>query len=451
MESAGPSGHRLHMLDAQAQGYGASVSSSPGTNGGYFPALTAAEEEAMAFATADLPYEGKGKDVAYFPKQLNTAERITRIQVDPQHPFKPLEPAGGLPPFRPEAITRALKIEGSWLEVVGLLYPQATFCVTLWPPSENTTVRMSGLALAKTGVLLPPDARDDLYTVDLRVRDWPSGGVARIPDIPEARQLIKDLKGGFDILVDGEVWLFGAYNHFHDRDSEPDPVIKVMRGYEGVDGSQSDDVIKHWLDSHSGFLEDDEKGRHVAERMEYNHDLLSNPNATLKRKRREVVTSFPSSQLPNKDQDDEDRLADDDQDVDDGAMDVDLPPLPPLRTPQRRSAKKVRIKKVGKEVGDAPSSGRRRRGPKKKKNNDSDDDSDGDYKNYYALSRGESRSSAVGKSGGSTRTPRSARLKAQEALRVDARADVDMEEDDNEEDILKWEDVKAEPEGPGGF
>ncbi|KAK4446126.1 hypothetical protein QBC34DRAFT_411995 [Podospora aff. communis PSN243] len=433
MASSGPSARHPFIFDSPGHGHYAGNNSE--ADGGYFAPLTAAEEEEITFAAIDPPYTGKGKAVESFPQRVSLNGPLPRFQVDDEQPFKPLEPAGGLPTFRPETIMRTLKLEGHYLDVVGLLYPQATFCVTLWPPSENTTVRLTGFALAKLGVLLSPDARDELYIVDLRIRDWPSGGVARIPDTPEARAVIEELQGGFDTISESETWLFCGYDRVDDN-GQVDHIIKVLRGYEGIDGPRSDAVIKNWLDTHSGYVEDDGNGREIAQIMEYNYDVADNSDAAPKRKKKEMVAPKRTHRAS-----DRYRGSDDNGPHEDPTMEPDLPVE---ATPRRRSAKKVRVKKE-KVHGGAPSSGRRR-GAKRKRVDDSEDGSDGDYVNYYALSRGESRSSPLSKSG-SKRTPRSARLKAQEALRAEAEADAvaDMGMDEDTDDLFGHADVKAEP------
>lgn len=196
-----------------------------------------------------------------FPNNfVNPALPIALTEVDPLRPFAPMEPAGGLVPFRPETLMRQLKIPARLLSVVGLLYPRATFCVTLWPPSAGTTVRMSGEALAKFGALLPPAALDNRYLVDLRIRDWPSGGVAIIPNTPEAVGVAKEIEGGFDKIADCEAWYFRSCTMSFDDGGPPQPCIKILRAYVGVNGAQSDEGIEQWFDNHTGLVNDDPNG-----------------------------------------------------------------------------------------------------------------------------------------------------------------------------------------------
>ncbi|KAK0648071.1 hypothetical protein B0T16DRAFT_455578 [Cercophora newfieldiana] len=291
MADPGPSGHNqfVRMSEVEMDNTGYDVAADQQF---FFPPEIANNGGGMPAAAVDNidPFgPGKGKETVVHNRMLNYTAPICRTEVDPQNPFKPLEPPGGYMPFRPEITMRTLKITARYLPIPGLLYPNATFCVTRWPPCRSTTVRMTGETLAKFASILPPSVFDDRYIVDLRIRDWPSGGVAMIPNDPEAIKVAQAVEGGFDKLPDGEVWYYRECLLDWGDGNPPDRSIKILRGYEGVNGPPGDAVVEHWFDTHSGVIDDDQGGRKVAEKLEFDEDILYNPNAAPKRKLLPVV------------------------------------------------------------------------------------------------------------------------------------------------------------------
>ena len=407
-----------------------------------------------------------------YPEMVNFAVPIVRQKVDPVRPFKPLEPAGGLAAFRPEMISRALKIEGTFLAVPGLLYPNATFCVTLFPPSANTTTRMTGATLAKFATLLPAASKHEMYIVDLRIRDWPSGGVAMVPETPEARELIAEIEGTFDKLEDGEAWYYRPYKMIHNDGGGEQRMVKVMRGYEGVEGPQSGDVVERWFDTHSGVVDNDEGGRRVAERLEHNMDLVDDPEAVPRARQMPVIvpvmprrTAFRAPRARNKGikgEDEDESIVDYEISDDDVKKSVNAIPKRKYkpRTPKSQNGKKAAR---GKAVDrDTPTSGR----PKKraradtaeselptrprhnaKKKRDEDMKEESEYVNERVAARAGSRSSRVSKatSGDTPRALRSSARSNKTEVNYALYMDISEEDDEDDEDFeMKQDDLKQE-------
>ncbi|KAK0724887.1 hypothetical protein B0H67DRAFT_657690 [Lasiosphaeris hirsuta] len=178
-------------------------------------------------------------------------------QLDTDLPFTPVD-IDLLPDFKLELITRVVTVTGRMLGVVGLLYPLATFCLSRVPVPQSTTIRVSGRGMAKMSALLPPAvAEQQKYMLCLRMRDWPSGGVAAFPDTRENRASLREVEEAFD-QIEYEVWIRRAYKF---SVAGAGSVLKVMRGYEGANGPASRQATAAWFRRNPGGPEDDAAGR----------------------------------------------------------------------------------------------------------------------------------------------------------------------------------------------
>ena len=194
----------------------------------------------------------KGKEA----KPLNPFGAVPRFDTDPAMPFAPWR-AADLAPFRDELANRVVQVPGRFLAAVGQLYPDAELGVALHPASQNSAQRFLGRTLARSVALHFPrldphcprlgNANDRAYVVALRRRDWPTGGVARVPDTEEARAFFDELKGAFDVLPGGaEVWFYVPYTLALGSGGGVEKGVLVCRGYEGRKGPQPDRVVRDW-------------------------------------------------------------------------------------------------------------------------------------------------------------------------------------------------------------
>ncbi|KAK3503278.1 hypothetical protein B0T13DRAFT_508105 [Neurospora crassa] len=86
------------------------------------------------------------------------------------------------------------------------------------------------------------------YTVTLRQRDYPLGGVARIQCTPQARQVIESIQAAFGVQHPYEVWRHKDYTvHDPDTGEITQRYIKVLRGYAG-DENTDDGLMRLFLD-----------------------------------------------------------------------------------------------------------------------------------------------------------------------------------------------------------
>ncbi|EAA27836.1 hypothetical protein GE21DRAFT_9517 [Neurospora crassa] len=86
------------------------------------------------------------------------------------------------------------------------------------------------------------------YTVTLRQRDYPLGGVARIQCTPRARQVIESIQASFGVQHPYEVWRHKDYTvHDPDTGEVTQRYIKVLRGYAG-DENTDDGLMRLFLD-----------------------------------------------------------------------------------------------------------------------------------------------------------------------------------------------------------
>ncbi|KAK4136062.1 hypothetical protein BT67DRAFT_440203 [Trichocladium antarcticum] len=105
-----------------------------------------------------------------------------------------------------------------------------------------------------------------MYIVALVRRDWPVGGVARVPDTPEARAVFAAARAAFDVMPAGEVWFYVPYVTPRRAGGEERGVL-VCRGYEGRKGPQSEAVLERWCVDHAHGVDEDRRGREVLEFM----------------------------------------------------------------------------------------------------------------------------------------------------------------------------------------
>ncbi|KAK5654242.1 hypothetical protein OQA88_7417 [Cercophora sp. LCS_1] len=208
---------------------------------------------------------------------LDPLRAIGPVATDPRRPFTPAN-YDGLNPFKPEAMNRAVKLRGEQLAPVGLLYPNATFCVARFPPSENTTVRLSGIGLAKFAALLGNGKAKEEYIVNLRIRDWPSGAVARFIWNSENKHLAEELQNNFE-LIQGEIWRFKRYRVMDNAGNFCGHAVKVMRGFEGCNGKIAMDILNKWMDEHDGVLGEDKVGAKTIELIAYDMEAQAKVGA----------------------------------------------------------------------------------------------------------------------------------------------------------------------------
>ena len=226
-------------------------------------------------------------------------------------PFLPFAPwcVNQLPPFTREASNRVITITARNLAAVGRLYPDATFLISRYPASANSTVCIKGTALvtsaalhlptftdpaqshnaardgrnntnndnnASNGINNPIKTGDDgpLYIAALLQRDWPIGGVAFFPYTAAAQTFIEALQDTFDILPHNqEAFYFLPHDvRFADGTVGRGQGVWVCRAYEGRKGPQDRRLVEWWMKERGRELPGPEQdavvmGREVLVRM----------------------------------------------------------------------------------------------------------------------------------------------------------------------------------------
>lgn len=187
-----------HSTDTSAPGSGQGNSSQVNAqNSGVaqqdFNSHQEGEVSGPANATADLypfivpvsyptwSFDPAGYPVALHPVHPWFAGKDEVKFDDPELPHLPVDhrwpytPAGRaniyLPRFCLERIHRVIEVPGSFVPVIGLLYPNAEFLIARCPPSTNPVHRFNGFAMGKA-VLLDPANEHRKFAVCLRRRDW---------------------------------------------------------------------------------------------------------------------------------------------------------------------------------------------------------------------------------------------------------------------------------------
>ncbi|KAK1826292.1 hypothetical protein QBC39DRAFT_386821 [Podospora conica] len=151
-------------------------------------------------------------------------------------PFTPANLAN-LPPFIKERDTATFSLPGSLLHVPGLLFPNATFTITL--TTSNVPMRVGGDGLAKFSQLLPAAARSAMYHLHLVFRDWPAGQVAEFADDGGVSGMyVQKMKETVQLMPGHEVWFFERFNTMHPGDGLGGQVmggtcIRVLRAFRG--------------------------------------------------------------------------------------------------------------------------------------------------------------------------------------------------------------------------
>ncbi|KAK0738170.1 hypothetical protein B0T18DRAFT_474245 [Schizothecium vesticola] len=186
---------------------------------------------------------------------------------EPNHPFTPANLAT-LPTFLKERGTATFSLPGSLLHVAGLLYPGATFTVTL--ATANVPMRLGGDGLAKFSQLLPPAARNEKYHLHLVFRDWPAGQVAEFPDDAVARQYVERMEAVISPMPGHEVWYYDRFFKVaDDRFGEYETgerCFRVLRGFRGHGmGAASGEEVLGWMRRREGRVPVDESGGRVIE------------------------------------------------------------------------------------------------------------------------------------------------------------------------------------------
>ncbi|KAK3346373.1 hypothetical protein B0T25DRAFT_633873 [Lasiosphaeria hispida] len=206
-----------------------------------------AESDAEKAGMGLYSMKGEAEFGAEFP-HLNTDLPFTPVDIDL------------LPDFKVERISRVVTVSGRMLGVVGQLYPLATFCVVRVPAPKNPTLRLSGGGMAKFSALLPPAvAEQQQYMICLRMRDWPSGGVAAFPDTRENKAALEEVEATFD-KMEHEVWVRRPVKPSGGR---AERVLKVIRGYEGANGAASNRATERWFRRNSGKPDGDAVGNRI--------------------------------------------------------------------------------------------------------------------------------------------------------------------------------------------
>jgi hypothetical protein len=239
------------------------------------------------------------------PQPINMYDPpLPPFDTDPFLPFAPWR-VHQLPPFTREASNRVITITARNLTAVGRLYPDATFLISRYPASANTTVRIKGTALVTSVALHLPmftdpaqsrnAARDDninkntnansgnndptesggdgpTYIATLVQRDWPIGGVAFFPYTAAAQTFIETLQDTFDILpYNQEAFYFLPHDvRFADGTVGRGQGVWVCRAYEGRKGPQDRRLVEWWMAQRGrepAGTEQDAMGREVLVRM----------------------------------------------------------------------------------------------------------------------------------------------------------------------------------------
>lgn len=150
----------------------------------------------------------------------------------------------------------------------------ATITITPNPGSRPTKTPKPRLSTTTTTItttnLKPPIAPSPTpshrtpsthYTITLRQRDYPLGGVARIQCTPQARQVIESIQRCFGVQHPYEIWRHKDYT-VHDPDTSEitQRYIKVLRGYAG-DENTDDGLMRLFLDEMDQRIRENTKER----------------------------------------------------------------------------------------------------------------------------------------------------------------------------------------------
>lgn len=186
----------------------------------------------------------------------------------PSHPFTPAN-FGILPPFLKERGTATFTLPGSLLHVAGLLYPAATFTITL--TTANVPMRLGGDGLAKFSQLLPAAAHSEKYHLHLVFRDWPAGQVAEFPDDAVARQYVERMEEVISPMPGHEVWYYDRFVKVADdgeggKCETGERCWRVLRGFRarGMGPARAEEVLG-WMRGREGRVKVDESGGRVIE------------------------------------------------------------------------------------------------------------------------------------------------------------------------------------------
>jgi len=106
-----------------------------------------------------------------------------------------------------------------------------------------------------------------VYGVVLLRRDWPTGGVAALPNDNGTTQFFEGVKSAFGVLPFGlEKW-----NYLVHRETMWDGTVRwgvlVCRGYEGVQGPQSNAVLRRWCEEKAHGFGANLQAKRVLEHM----------------------------------------------------------------------------------------------------------------------------------------------------------------------------------------
>jgi len=120
------------------------------------------------------------------------------------------------------------------------------------------------LGLCKCSLLFSEADMNATYTICLRRRDWPMGHVAWFPHTYEAREVIEQMQKAFSTM-DGDNEIFRLQPCVvRKRDGIfLETGVKVLRGYEGYDGSVSGEVLEEYFKCNSGEIPHDVVGARV--------------------------------------------------------------------------------------------------------------------------------------------------------------------------------------------
>lgn len=189
----------------------------------------------------------------------------------PNAPNKPFTPSNIpiLPLFLKERGTSTFTLPGSLLHVAGLLYPNATFTITL--TTANVPMRVGGDGLAKFSQLLPASAHNEKYHIHLVFRDWPAGQVAEFPDDAVARKYVERMEEVISPMPGLEVWYYDRFVKVTD-DGEGgecetgEKCWRVLRGFRAREmGPARAEEVLEWMRGREGRVKVDESGGRVIE------------------------------------------------------------------------------------------------------------------------------------------------------------------------------------------
>ncbi|KXX81289.1 hypothetical protein MMYC01_201936 [Madurella mycetomatis] len=168
---------------------------------------------------------------------------LPHVPVDHRWPYTSAGRANiHLPRFCIERTHRIIEVPGSFVPVIGLLYPNAEFLNARYPPSTNPVHHFNGFTMGKS-VLLDPTNEHRKFAVCLRRRDWPAGGVARIAKTAEDKGRISAVVNSFKKLSRGaEAW------HWFEDGAGPPP----------------DHLLARWVfSSKTGVADEDAVGKQI--------------------------------------------------------------------------------------------------------------------------------------------------------------------------------------------